>query len=190
MEAISTEFFFLPEASFIVDNGGYPLSTLLGFSPGGTRETRWGIHRRHPFCLTLSAHMSAAGAPSSAGGAAKASRSQRRRANREAALDRAEREGVLDGRSSAGRKRLEQVRAREASTSTGTPPSQARSKANEPPTADDDQVPVRDRSENNSPGTAVYAAASNAAPDARPRCTPPMLAPDLPARQRRARASP
>ena len=56
--------------------------------------------------------MSAAGAPSSAGGAANASRAQRRRANREAALDRAEREGVLDGRSSAGRKRLEQASVR------------------------------------------------------------------------------
>ena len=135
--------------------------------------------------------LSAAGAPSSAGGAAKASRSQRRRANREAALDRAEREGVLDGRSSAGRKRLEQVRAREASKSTGTPPSQARSKAIEPPTADDDQVPVRDRSENNSPPThAVLAQAfawveegfrgPSAPPPTLPPPPPPPPPPPLP----------
>ena len=66
---------------FIVDNGVkvYPVNPPW-VNPGGTRKSGEGTittAARHPFCMVHNSEAVEQGAPSSAGGAAKASRSQR-----------------------------------------------------------------------------------------------------------------
>ena len=55
----------LGKVGFIVDNGVkvYPVNPPW-VNPGGARKKRWGIHRRHPFCLALCLEMSAVRMPS------------------------------------------------------------------------------------------------------------------------------